>query len=105
MDVHGVKSVHKLQSKDSSEPSTCTYLAPPEGLKPYVFTYHPDSQISSMAEDYSEQDFRTLALLYTATERASSRVPQAPGARQDTPFWRLLLDLAMPFMLAYFLLL
>ena len=55
MDVHGVKSVHKLQSKDSSEPST--YLAPestPEGLEPHVLTYHPDSQISSMAEDYSE---------------------------------------------------
>jgi len=56
--VHGAKAakfVHKLQSKDSSEPST--YLAPestPEGLEPHLFTYHPDSQISSITKDYSE---------------------------------------------------
>jgi len=44
--------------------------------------------------------FGTFALLYTVTE--SFILPYTPSA--DRPFFRALLDLAIPFMLAYLLL-
>jgi len=46
--------------------------------------------------------FGTFALLYTVTEQMIMPLIPAPGSSQ--PFWRSLLDLALPFMLAYLLL-
>ncbi|KAH7105853.1 MBOAT-domain-containing protein [Auriculariales sp. MPI-PUGE-AT-0066] len=44
----------------------------------------------------------TFALLYTVTDQMIMPLIPAPGSSQ--PFWRSLLDLALPFMLAYLLL-
>ncbi|EJD47986.1 MBOAT-domain-containing protein [Auricularia subglabra TFB-10046 SS5] len=46
--------------------------------------------------------FGTFALLYTVTEH--SIIPLIPSPGSDQPFWRSLLDLTLPFMMAYHLL-
>ncbi|KZV94583.1 MBOAT-domain-containing protein [Exidia glandulosa HHB12029] len=46
--------------------------------------------------------FGTFALLYTVTEH--SIIPLIPSPGSEYPFWRSVLDLALPFMMAYVLL-
>ncbi|KAF4611138.1 hypothetical protein D9613_006981 [Agrocybe pediades] len=157
----GVRAVHNVKisnaNGESAEQSTLVVEeeALPEGLAPHPLIYHPDSQISDMAKDYSELQselispgplyvkwpdnitwknfavyqliptlvyeleyprtekmrplyvfektvatFGTFALLYTVTE--SFILPYTP--RADQSFLRSLLDLALPFMMAYLLL-
>ncbi|KDR80713.1 hypothetical protein GALMADRAFT_241124 [Galerina marginata CBS 339.88] len=154
--VHNLK-VSRESPTTSSEGSTFVLEATdlPEGLAPHPLVFHPDPQISAMANDYSELQaelissgptyvkwpgtitwknfavyqliptlvyeleyprtekirplyvfektvatFGTFALLYTVTE--SFILPYTP--RPDQSFLRSLLDLALPFMMAYLLL-
>ncbi len=55
-DVNGVKSVHKPQSKDSSEATVEEDAANDvhENLVPHVLVYHPDEKIAALAHEYSE---------------------------------------------------
>ncbi|KAF9038453.1 MBOAT, membrane-bound O-acyltransferase family-domain-containing protein [Panaeolus papilionaceus] len=160
MNDPSVQLVHKLQTRDGTEPST--YITQdddselPEGVMPNPLIHHPDSQISALAKDYSELQaemvstgpeyvkwpqniswknfalyqlipslvyeleyprtdrirplylfektvatFGTFALLYTVTE--SFILPYTSIASQKS-FLRSLLDLALPFMMAYLLL-
>ncbi|KAF9477584.1 hypothetical protein BDN70DRAFT_861561 [Pholiota conissans] len=153
-----VRTLHKAQSKDSSNNTQTNFIVEedlPESLVPHILEAHPDAQISAMAKDYSELQselistgpmyvkwpetitwknfavymliptlvyeleyprtdkirplyvfektvatFGTFALLYTVTE--SFILPYTPTA--DQSFLRSLLDLALPFMMAYLLL-
>lgn len=50
-----MKSVHKLQSKDSSEPETVNDVDEiHDKLRPHVLVYHPDEKIATLAYEYSE---------------------------------------------------
>lgn len=58
MDVHGVRSLHKLHYKDALElhqdHEEDAEEELPEALRPHPLIYHPESEISALAKEYSD---------------------------------------------------